>query len=724
MAGMNMNQLEEQGYTRDQIDEILMGREAGLDTTIYENTEYFAIQMRQIRLGLAQGLAVESYASLEYDWFQMEEIREGLSGNVDITGYASPDISYDRMREIRKGLQNKIDLSPYKQLQAGVLHQLRKALEEKVNIVPYVKQGYNQEQLEEIRLALKQGIHMDDYLSTEYIGPSLREIRLGLEIGVDVSIYASVQYGWQQMREIRLGLENRLDVSYYCNVLYDWQQMREIRLGLEQGLPVEQYKSFVYTAREMRKWRMKLEEQNSDTEVASEQDISYENIEGIGVEISMDGMTATVYLDKGRKRDAAEIMQALKFAGVCYGIDENLVERLVNTSALHDAVVANGTAPQTGEDGWYEYFFRTNLNRAPRVMEDGSVDFQHIDWYELVEEGQKLAVYHNAKAGIDGRAVTGHTVTANRGREMPLLTGSGFRKEPDGKTYIALKSGKIALSGNKMEISQVLVVPEVTLATGNINFDGSVYVKGNIGSGGSVKATEDIVVDGFVESAYIEAGANVLLRQGVNASGNGYIKAGGTVTGKFFEALKMRTVGDIQANHCLNCDVNTQGKLIIAKHSGTLAGGKIIAEKGIRVHHIGNQAGIGTFVKIGIDRKVLKQREEAEAKIKEITKEMQILQHAYEDFQKKYPPELRNTMEMYIKLEGAIFTEEKRLEAERANMTELENRIQDMMRANIVARGTIYEGTVVEIANARWVAHTVNNVTLRKAGNRVALYSN
>lgn len=40
-----------------------------------------------------------------------------------------------------------------------------------------------------------------------------------------------------------------------------------------------------------------------------------------------------------------------------------------------------------------------------------------------------------------------------------------------------------------------------------------------------VRATGDIVIDGFVESAVIESGGNIVLRNGVNASNQGLIYA-------------------------------------------------------------------------------------------------------------------------------------------------------------------------------------------------------
>lgn len=53
--------------------------------------------------------------------------------------------------------------------------------------------------------------------------------------------------------------------------------------------------------------------------------------------------------------------------------------------------------PQAGADGWYEFFFDTNVKSNPALMEDGSVDYQNAKWFELVKKGQTVAVYHEAQ---------------------------------------------------------------------------------------------------------------------------------------------------------------------------------------------------------------------------------------------------------------------------------------------------------------------------------------
>lgn len=712
------------GFDPDQIAEIKAGLDAGLAVSVYAKKEFMAIQMFQIRLGLSDGLDVEEYARTEYDWFQMEEIRKGMLAGIDYKLYASPKLDYQRMRQIRKGLQDGIDLSGFARLDAGILRELRKSIKSKTGLVEYIKEGYEVEQLEQIRLALEKKLNVRPYLVKEFRGAAIREICNGLELGLDPSVYAKMEYGWQQMREIRLGMEHRVDINQYANSMYGWQQMREIRLGLEDGLDVSSYRSFMYTANDMNRIRTRLMTETLDNILCDKHEAVQKH--NIMAAISIDEMEAVIEIKAEGNADITreDILSILREEGVTHGILEDEITGIIEEKKYNKTiVVAKGRHPVTGENGRYEYFFQTQIDRSPKILEDGSADYQDIRWYELVEEGQKIAYYHEAKQGIEGYTVTGRVLKAKKGKEQNVLSGKGFTLLADGKTYIAALSGKIELLSNRIEISRLIVLEEVNLATGNVNFDGCVYVRGNVGSGSVIYATEDVVVNGSVESAVIKCGGEILLRQGANGAGNGLIEAGKKVTGKFFEAIRVNAQEDIQANYCLNCDIYTGGQLIINGTKGILAGGTVQAIKGLKVCNVGNRARISTIIKMGVDDKILQNKKSMEKKIAEINKELAILGHAYMDFQRKYPPEVRNVMDMYLKIESAIYTKELELDQIHQEDRKLEKMIANMEGARAVITGSLNEGTTIIIDNIWWKAFDVRDVVVKRVGNKIMAYA-
>lgn len=705
-------------FEKDQLNEINLGISAGIDTSVYADKKYLAIQMRQIRLGLMEKLPVDMYANPEYDWFQMEEIRKGLREGVDVKIYSSLSIPYEKMRQIRKGLKAGIDLSGYSHMKADVLKQIRVAHTEGIDLSKYIQAGYDAKQLFEIRQALKDKLDMDPYLMKEYIGPSLAEIRKGLLAGVDVSLYATMEYSWREMRELREGMEKQLDVSKYSNPLYSWRQMHEIRLGLEQGLNVDKYRQLRYTSREMQKKRLSmLEDSRQDKQQLKKNLVRAEDIE---VEISTNSMEAYVrILSKDKIVTKQRLLDVLDLHDIRAGIIQSAIEEIVNAQNTRKPVlVARGQIPRKGADGWYECYFRTLINKRPKIMKDGSADYKNVEWFETVKEGQKLAYYHRAEPGTDGYTVSGKVIPAQRGVEKGILVGKGFEMQPDKKTYIATVSGMVKMNDTTLEVSRHMEVQDVTLATGNINFDGSLHIKGNVEAGTEVHVSEDLEIDGNVGAATIVCGGNILLKKGMNAAGHGYIKSEKGIVSRFFEAVRVEANEDIQVNKCLNSQLYAGGMII---SSSTIAGGVACAEKGFRIKNSGNSIGLHTALKIGYNEEIQKKMHELNSAVWEAEQELHMLNNSYQSVVAKYPPEVRNTMDLFIKLEKSVMAKRTQINEMRARLEKYQNKVKD---AKVVIGGHAFEGTVVEINNRRWQADNQYNVVIKSDSDEIIVSNN
>lgn len=716
---------QKEGFSPDQIDEIELGIEKGLKVAYYAKKEFMAIQMHQIRLGLEEKLPVAKYANPEYDWFQMEEIREGLKKGLDVSKYADPKLSYEMMREVRKGLAQGVEVPVNRGWSAGIMREVRKSILAKVDITKYIREGYKEEQLREIRKAVENGIDIEPHINVGFNGAGIHEIVEGLESKLDVTLYTKDKYNWQQMREIRLGLKARVDTKYYINVLYNWRQMREIRLGLEEGLPVEQYATLMYTEKEMRKKRNEL----SDSYININQPVQDKEFikkiansqmeQEFSVSVSRDEMQAMVLFNTSNRVIEKETLFLHLFkAGVVYGIDEKAVNVILKGLCKEDSiVVARGEQPEKGKDGYYEFFFRTQLSKKPVILEDGTVDYKNIDWMEGVKKNQKIAYYHEAEEGKAGKTVTGKELPSRKGKEIKMLSGKGFELLSDRKTYISAKDGKIEYVNDKIMITDLLLLDDVTTSTGNISFDGSIHIRGNVGKGVSISATKDITVDGFVEAANLSAEGDIILKKGCNASGQGKITTGKDLMARFLEGARIHTKGSVKVNYCMNCDIQAEDSIEV---SGMIAGGTSYAGSKISANDFGNYTGLRTTVKVGQNEEFIRREAALNGKIYETEEELKLLKRAFEDFQ-KYPVEVRNTNPVYLKLEDAIYTkkteQEKLLEA-KESMNKYRERFDD---AKIVVRGTIYEGSMVEISGAVWRAKTVSRVTLKKDGARVAV---
>ena len=80
--GFNQQQIKEikYGLAKNRLKEELVA--------IYAKPEFSYQQMKQIRLGLEKGINLTSYVGLEFDYQQMEQVRLGLENNVNVSLYA------------------------------------------------------------------------------------------------------------------------------------------------------------------------------------------------------------------------------------------------------------------------------------------------------------------------------------------------------------------------------------------------------------------------------------------------------------------------------------------------------------------------------------------------------------------------------------------------------------------------------------------------------------
>lgn len=720
---------------------------------------FMDIQLHQIQLGLSEGLPVEIYAKPEFDWFQMEEIRKGLKAKLDVTLYAKPEIPYEKMRQVRKGLQDGMDLTPYLHWNAGILKEFRLAKLKNIDLSEYIKNGYDAQQLREIRNALEKSIALEPHIHKDYRAASIAEIRKGLENGVDVSVYAKEMYSWRKMRELRLGLENQLDVSKYSGAFYDWEQMREIRLGLKAGVDVESYCSLRYTAKEMRKKRLELllkthvngnafvkqmeasvgnilsskhsldvhsfpvESENAEMAKKAASDKLILDKEHLALEFRAGNMEA--YLSVSVPNGMVEhevLMDFLNEKKVKSGISEKAIELICRGEYGQSPIlIAQGKIPLKGEDGWYEYFFRTDVQKKPKVMEDGSADYKDIEWFEVVKEGQKIAYYHEAKEGTNGYDVLGNVIKGRKGAEKRVLRGKGFRLEEDKKTYTALYNGMIRLEDEELSVVNHVELDEINMTTGNIFFDGSIHIRGNVSSGMMVKATGDIVIDGNIEAATIETEGSVMLRKGMNSSGNGRVKAGKDVVSRFFDATTVEADGNIQVDKCLNSYLYAKGMITANR---IFAGGVACSESGFYLNNVGNHAGLKTVLKVQINEAARNDYHNILFNIKDVTRQLEVLSRTYNDLMEKHTAEERSEMELFQKVENAVFLKQKQLDKMKELEKQLKKIIDKEKLVSVVISGNAYEGTVVEMGSGRWEAKDHYNITIKQQNSEISVYNN
>lgn len=768
-----LEEYKSQGFDAFQLAEIELGLKAGVDVKQYAKRRYIFLQMAELRKGLISKVDISLYSDVYFDWFQMREIRRGLEEGVDVSIYRDRDIDHLIMREIRKGLVDNINLMPYvkRGLNRTILQVIRKAKLDNVNLDSFVDQGYDSSQLDELRKGIKYNLNITEYENPLLSGAQMREIRYGLRAGIDINDYNNITYNWMQMQEIRLGIMNQVDIFWYANEYFNARQMREIRLGLEEGLDVFSYASQLWSATDMRRKREQLikqreeekEKQRNKAKDASqtasiipysdekqsnvdegfvdrdlfEKDmpeiLSYEDITGVDIhlEISSDEMVAELVFPKTTGQlivTRAKIERLFESNGVKQGIKEQVIDRLASGYVPENGrvVVAEGTPAVHGKDGYYYFMFKTELPTMPKVKSDGSVDYKNVDLFELVEEGQKIAVFYPATSGNYGFTVKGKLITPVKGKNPPKITGSGFRILDDGITYIAAVSGSISYNNYTIKISNLYHVKgDVTASSGNIRFNGDVHVSGFVGSGVTIEADGNIVIDGNVEAAVIKAGNDVLIRSGVSGRDEGIIKAGRNIYGKYFENIILRADNNIESNYILNCESIAMNRINVSGEKGAIVGGVTYAIYGINASVIGNQAEIKTVFEIGANKFYKQRVKDMDANIEEAGKKALVLKKEMERIIGSRSPEELKSLTLFQNVQASLINKLHELETMKGELNEYTRKKEKAVtEIGVRVKNYAYPGVLIRVDDKHLsLTDIVCEVFFRRQNNKIAMFS-
>lgn len=331
----------------------------------------------------------------------------------------------------------------------------------------------------------------------------------------------------------------------------------------------------------------------------------------VAVEVAADGLTAWVDLvpaQGGREIALDDITGALTQAEVRHGVDQAALQRACASGRPARVEAARGVPPQNGIDARFELQIELVRDRVPHVNEQGLIDFRELGAIPVVEPGQALLRRVPATAGTDGVDVRGKALPAKPGRDLQFATGlSGVSPDPSDPNLLrAAVKGQPVRVDRGMLVEQVVRRERVDIGSGNIDYDGSVQIDGDVMSGMHVKASGDIIVGGTVDGGILEAGGNVQVAGGIIA--NARVLAGGGVSARFAEHAQIEAGTSITIEDMvLQCDLQALNQVVIGAKSprARLVGGSTRAMLLVQVANLaGGLTSNTTRVQVGINPKL------------------------------------------------------------------------------------------------------------------------
>lgn len=359
------------------------------------------------------------------------------------------------------------------------------------------------------------------------------------------------------------------------------------------------------------------------------------------ISISPDKMSASVIIPQGF---SPELLTTEFLAGIARErrvvITQDALSALAQVAAQArlaqdqvEAVFACGQAPAHGEPARLVWLPGFDPERHVHEGADGHTDFYHIVDYVRVSKDQAFARIDQATEGVDGMTVTGEVAKAKPGRPLDWQFDTASTCV-DGCEVRSKIDGVLLLQRKFIKVSNLIEVSDVDFSTGNISVEGGVHVRSEVKDRFEIHATQDVIIDGLVESAVIECGGNLQLKRGMAAHDRGHLVVRGNAEVGYLNAVHARIEGTLQfRKEIMNCDLSIGVDLV--GDGGSIIGGKTAVTGGVRVAVLGSEAEIPTRLVLGTmpmlfeeRAQVMRELKHAESIVEGFTNEMAMLQQS------------------------------------------------------------------------------------------------
>lgn len=401
-----------------------------------------------------------------------------------------------------------------------------------------------------------------------------------------------------------------------------------------------------------------------------------------------------------------DVLALLARHKVKHGVLRDAVTAAVATQTAGQITVAQATLPAHGDDARFEILVPEITAGRAQENPHGRVEYREISSFRRVQPGTPLLRKIPATSGTGGTTVTGKIIPARPGRDLPFTAPlDGMMVDTaDGNLLLAAISGQAVIVEHGVRVEPVIELNNVDLSSGDIDFEGTVYISGDVAAGLRIRTRSDIFVGGTVEGATLEAGGNIKVNKGVIGRGElrqedrtrgvglARLTAAGSVQARFMENALIETGGDVLIDELLaHCEVTAEGAVVVGKakaRKGHILGGSIRAAHGIHAQVIGSAAGVRTTLDAGTGRRLRHNIDAARdaliVKCAERDKLTTLLKRA---------AQLQE--ELLLRTQAALATTEEELKQLNTQRDALQQQLGEDSNARITAGVRVHEGTTL-----------------------------
>jgi hypothetical protein len=437
------------------------------------------------------------------------------------------------------------------------------------------------------------------------------------------------------------------------------------------------------------------------------------------IKVSEDKMTARLTMTRaygGAPVTFEQIRQSLKEKGIVNGLITTAeIEAVLKEGQATDYLIAQGLPAVPGVDAQFHSLVPEMQERRPQINEHGIADFRDLGHLVLVKKGEPLMRRILATEGKKGKNVLGQIITPRPSQNTPFsseLKGAMFDPE-DSDLLLSAIIGQPLLIPNGVIVSPTITVPQVNISTGNLSFDGTINILGDVMEGMKVYALNDIFVGGTVEAAEIEAGGNITIKGGVigntDSGGgsatqiSGKVSCKGSVRARFAKYVNIEAGTSIVIEeYSMNSRLTAINQILVGKSGGKkglIIGGTASAMMLIQAASIGSDAGVKTYIQAGLNPHTQEQLNVIENEIEANEKNQDDIKKIIAFVESNPEKDKNGLLDKARRTLDKLTTEIDRHQADRESLL---SEMSFAEYAKIVVEQTLYSGVEIRVGDQTW----------------------
>ena len=419
----------------------------------------------------------------------------------------------------------------------------------------------------------------------------------------------------------------------------------------------------------------------------------------------------------GKEVTEPMIREAMALNGIRYNIDEEALKSAFTNGGL-SVQLAKGDPPVDGRNGYLVYHFERKSGAQMKADEFGNVDFRDLGLIQNIEKDTIIADIFPETTGSPGRDIRGIEIPQYPGKPAKLAVGNGVALSDDGQHLMAAVQGNLRWNKDHFVVDKELVVSDIDLSVGNIDFIGDITIKGNVNEGFVVRSGGNISIAGNVTNATIEADGNITAKLGFV---NSKITAGGDISVNFGESSEITAGGSIKAQSFVGCTVECNGPLNVVGGKSVIVGGKYTCLSDIEVNYLGSDAYVRTYIVLGNVAVLAEELAELKKSIKEYENQLNQLDMVVTTLQqqKKVAPLTPEREEMLKRSIKAKFGHMGLIKETNERISDIEHEIENTNDLCVKVKRAAFPGVTVRINNAQHViAQKTGACTIRMNENK------